>query len=278
MSQTTLESVQEYFDDQSRVGRRLLPDPETLDGMGRHQKYEMTVEAMAAPGVEDILDVGCNRGSIEYLFCKTHPQRIDDVHIEGIDISESAIQQARQLELPNCTFRSFDGGSLPYDSEQFDLVLLIEVLEHVIDKPRLLSEIRRVLRPSGRLLFTTPNPECWPLRAESRLLRTLRQILRKRIPAKDDYIKHDELVALLQGVGFEQIDPGPMFAVPRLFMMASGTGWGLIPPLPKKMIFHYQKMCLKCLGDRRFPAFFERRLKWSLVGVLRKCTPLAAID
>ncbi|WP_343214828.1 methyltransferase domain-containing protein [Dyella sp. RRB7] len=49
-----------------------------------------------------------------------------------------------------------DGASLPFLSESFDTVLLLEVLEHVLDAERVLTEISRVLKPKGRLLVSMP--------------------------------------------------------------------------------------------------------------------------
>lgn len=49
-----------------------------------------------------------------------------------------------------------DGASLPFLSESFDTVLLLEVLEHVSDADGVLAEISRVLKPEGRLLISVP--------------------------------------------------------------------------------------------------------------------------
>lgn len=46
---------------------------------------------------------------------------------------------------------------LPFDDGSFDVVLCVEGIEHVMDRHRTLAEFRRVLRPGGRLLLTTPN-------------------------------------------------------------------------------------------------------------------------
>jgi len=48
-------------------------------------------------------------------------------------------------------------GQLPFDDGSFDLVWASEVIEHVTDTARWLSEVRRVLSPLGRLLVTTPS-------------------------------------------------------------------------------------------------------------------------
>ncbi len=46
---------------------------------------------------------------------------------------------------------------LPFPDASFDIVLCVEGIEHVMDRHKTLAEFRRVLRPGGRLLLTTPN-------------------------------------------------------------------------------------------------------------------------
>lgn len=57
----------------------------------------------------------------------------------------------------NCNFLVCDATKIPFDSNHFDVVILSEVLEHVIDQERCIREIYRVLKPNGYLMLTTPN-------------------------------------------------------------------------------------------------------------------------
>lgn len=50
-----------------------------------------------------------------------------------------------------------DGQSLPFREGSFDFIIATEVIEHVRYPYRLLREIRRVLKPTGRVLLSTPN-------------------------------------------------------------------------------------------------------------------------
>jgi len=101
-----------YFDGEAVKGRRLLPDRATVSGMGTYRKYRQAVAFMADAAVTSVLDVGCNRGSIEFLFHELHPAEAATTTINGIDISSKAIEQATALELRNCAFRTYDGSSL----------------------------------------------------------------------------------------------------------------------------------------------------------------------
>lgn len=57
-------------------------------------------------------------------------------------------------------------GVLPFPQSHFDAVLLIDVIEHLVDPVPALIEIRRVLRPAGRLLVHTPNIAKWTRRVK----------------------------------------------------------------------------------------------------------------
>jgi ubiquinone/menaquinone biosynthesis C-methylase UbiE len=88
-----------------------------------------------------ILEVGCGEG---YLL--DHIRMLGRFsRLEGIDISEEIVMEARTLH-PLITFGSGSVYDLHYESEEFDLVLAAEVLEHLEDYETGLSEIRRVAR------------------------------------------------------------------------------------------------------------------------------------
>jgi ubiquinone/menaquinone biosynthesis C-methylase UbiE len=95
------------------------------------------------------LDLGCGDGRLTSL--------LQAPVVVGADVSDVALGRARS-RLPEIVelVGLVPGGELPFADNEFDLVLCAEVLEHVHDLQRLLSEARRVLRPGGRLAVTTP--------------------------------------------------------------------------------------------------------------------------
>jgi len=264
----TSASVRAYFDREVGRGRRLLPDTSTVSGLGAYRKYHEAVELMASPAVSTVLDVGCNRGSIEFLFHDLQPAKANRTQVRGIDASSEAIRHARELKLPMCDFQVNDGPTLPYPSATFDLVVMVEVIEHVLDKERLLREVSRVLTPSGKLYLTTPNPECWPLQMERAVWAGLRTLFRRPDPAKDVFITQRALDALLASAGFRAADAPARFAWPHFFL--DFFGWGVLPPLPPKVLYWYQRKCLALLDPARLPDWVNRRFQWSLVTVLGK--------
>lgn len=263
----TSETVQAHFDHEALHGRRLFPDRATVSGLGTWRKYERAADLMAEPSVRDVIDIGCNRGSVEVLFSQRHPDRTEHVRVAGVDVSTEAIAQARALGFDWCSFEAYDGNVLPFPDASFDLAVLVEVIEHVIDKEALLREIRRVLRPSGRLYLTTPNPECLALRTESVMWRVLRWIARRPIPAKDRFITSRDLSAALDAAGLERVGT-QTFAWPHAFIKI--WNWGIVPPLPPSLLYRYQEFCLRRFERPGIPEWLARRLYWSLVTLLRR--------
>ena len=75
----------------------------------------------------------------------------------GVDVAQAALDRGARAH-PHLDFRLVPiDGALPFGDCEFDLVWATEVIEHVADTARWLSEVRRVLAPRGRLLVTTPN-------------------------------------------------------------------------------------------------------------------------
>src|SRR4029079_1810769 len=94
-----------------------------------------------------ILDVGCGTGANLLMLSK-----FGDA--EGVDLSEDALAFCRERGLENVKLGAAE--KLPYDDGTFDLVTALDVVEHLDDDLGGLSEMRRVLRPGGRVLLVVP--------------------------------------------------------------------------------------------------------------------------
>ena len=94
-----------------------------------------------------ILDVGCGTGA-NLLMLSEYGDA------EGVDLSEDALAFCRERGLEKVKLGA--GEQLPYDDGTFDLVTAFDVVEHMDDDLAGLSEMRRVLRPGGRVLLFVP--------------------------------------------------------------------------------------------------------------------------
>ena len=100
---------------------------------------------------EHVLDLGSGEGTFTEWLARIGAAPL------GAEVAEAAVRRARAAH-PELEFRLVPiDGSLPLQDNSFDVVWATEVIEHVADTGRWLSEVRRVLKPGGRVLLTTPS-------------------------------------------------------------------------------------------------------------------------
>jgi SAM-dependent methyltransferase len=100
-----------------------------------------------------VLDIACGTG----FGCVMLADAGAD-YVTGADLDVSSVAAARLgCKAGRMGFLAADGTCLPFPDACFDLVTSFETLEHVERAEALLSEIRRVLAPGGRLILSTPN-------------------------------------------------------------------------------------------------------------------------
>ena len=106
------------------------------------------------------LDIGCGPGT----FIGTLKSAALSI---GVDIAEDQIAYAQsRYGSPNHQFKWVDSGPLPFEAGTFQVVTIIELIEHLSmeDNLALMQEAFRVLQPNGLVLVSTPNyASLWPL-------------------------------------------------------------------------------------------------------------------
>lgn len=102
-----------------------------------------------------ILELGCGNG----LLWKENINRIPaGWNITLSDLSSGMLDSAwRNLVVTGRAFKfeEIDAQSIPYGDETFDAVVANHMLYHVPDRPKAITELKRVLKPGGRLIATT---------------------------------------------------------------------------------------------------------------------------
>ena len=118
-----------------------------------HEHFHRYVFAAAFCAGQDVLDAACGEGYGADLLARTAAT------VTGIDVDTAAIDHAgrRYGGRENLDFRVADCTALPFDDDSFDRVVSFETLEHLDAHEQLMTEFRRVLRPDGVLLISTPD-------------------------------------------------------------------------------------------------------------------------
>ena len=142
------------------VGRRAIVFSQIEDALGATRaslRAALSVDGVssdsqrARPGASltdsRVLDIGCGAGAT-----MDHLKRFGQPH--GIDLSEIPLRFSRRRGHQR-TLRA-SATELPFDSESFDLVTALDVIEHLEDDARGLAEIRRVLKPGAPAVIFVP--------------------------------------------------------------------------------------------------------------------------
>ncbi|MGL1937306.1 MAG: methyltransferase domain-containing protein [Fibrobacterales bacterium] len=112
-------------------------------------RVNKTLKMMPTEG--KLLELGC-------CFAETlsYYKKVFTGDFYGIDYSKEIVEKRKNdfVEIKQCDLSS---DIMPYNDNQFDVVMCGEVIEHIFDTEHMLKEIHRVLKPHGRLIISTPN-------------------------------------------------------------------------------------------------------------------------
>lgn len=198
-------------------GAPIDPSPLLADYLSFHaDRYRLTLRELEGISGRDLLDVGPSLPFTTLVAARTGARvscvsgefPIDGRTLVPGERTLTAELDGRRFAFPLRTGVNLERDALPWADGSFDVVLLLEVIEHLaLDPVWTLCEVARVLRPGGRLVLTTDNanslvklmklialrPIYWPLPRRAMGDRHHREYLRA------------ELVDLLSGIGFRAV-------------------------------------------------------------------------
>jgi ubiquinone/menaquinone biosynthesis C-methylase UbiE len=119
------------------------------------REYVAIADRIAQDRPARILDWGCGHGQVSAMLRERGMQTDSFDYAAGLDgVTKRQLPEYPEIEAT----LSPEPVKLPYEDEQFDAVLSLGVLEHVADPDGSLDELRRILKPGGRLyVYKLPN-------------------------------------------------------------------------------------------------------------------------
>ena len=136
------------------TGERLVPGRVESDLYNEHvSRYHFCAPLVRG---KRCLDAGCGLGYGSAILAKSAAS------VVGIDNDELTIQEATQLYgRDNLHFAVADVQNLPWGSREFDCAVSFEVIEHLSDPAALVDALKRITRPEGIVILSTPNREAY---------------------------------------------------------------------------------------------------------------------
>lgn len=124
-------------------------------GNDRGLLFNKAVDELLKYNIKDkrILDYCCGRGDLGIFLAQK------GANVCGFDFLEKAIEIAKfkaEINKLNVKFEKMDAENLLYANDYFDLIIGFEALHHVILYPKVVSELKRIVREGGKIIFAEP--------------------------------------------------------------------------------------------------------------------------
>ena len=160
----------------------------------------VAVEARAAEGVR-MLDVACGTGVLSRRLAES------GASVTGIDLAPPMLAVARERS-EGIAYMEASADALPFPDDSFDVVTCQQGLQFFPDRPAAMAEMRRVLRPGGRVVIA-----CWCDDTQSAIL-LVEQALRRHVGEEAATMVHGVFAIdresvreeLLIGAGFADVE------------------------------------------------------------------------
>jgi ubiquinone/menaquinone biosynthesis C-methylase UbiE len=165
--------IRAYFNNKAAVWDETIAEKDTA-------KLDRMAERLNIRPGSTLLDVGTGTGVfIPYILKRIGNQR----PLVAMDFAEEMLKRARAKFFDgNITYIQADVEDLPLGKDIFDIVVCYSSFPHFQDKPRALSEIKRVLKPGGRVFICHTNGRA----TINSIHRQIPEVENDTIPAEDE--------------------------------------------------------------------------------------------
>ncbi len=127
-----------------------VPTGESIEDYGVKLRLNKLLEMYKPNYGDKILDLGCGFGTYTKFFKDL------GYSVIGTDVTSEYLKKAK-IEHNEIDFLRMTAMRLAFKDNSFDIIYLIEMLEHVPDDEEVLKEAYRILRPGGAMMITVPN-------------------------------------------------------------------------------------------------------------------------
>lgn len=130
-------------------GERFLPEFQGIIELEHYHRYHLALNLVSG---KDVLDIASGEGFGSAILARSAKS------VTGVDVSQEAVEHAKaKYSKDGLRFICGSATKIPLDSDAVDVVISFETIEHLIEHDQMLAEVKRVLKPDGVLLISSPN-------------------------------------------------------------------------------------------------------------------------
>ncbi len=210
-----IKSLQELYQSHHQSGSRLR---QSLLEQARGKLFSSWIGTN-----KKVLDLGCRDGTLTRHFVKKNRVTGADIDSEALKFAKKAYKiETRQVDL---------NSVLPFKNEEFDVVVMGEVLEHLPYWDITLSEVKRILKPKGKLVGSIPL--AYHIQDRVRVLRG-KNLLISGDPTHVKFLSYEDFISNIK----------IYFKIKEIYILQGGGGW-----------------------KSRYPRFFARNIGFCLENI-----------
>jgi ubiquinone/menaquinone biosynthesis C-methylase UbiE len=151
-----LQKLKNYYEKRAKEGPAMIKStfksPNLYKKIFYSTRVDKIIKLLDIKSKDKILEIGCGEGYYTKQIGAISPNLI------ATDISQNYLIKAKSYNPYSIMdYICCPAEKLPFDNNSFDKILMSEVIEHLTDWQKGIEEAKRILKPGGKLIITTPN-------------------------------------------------------------------------------------------------------------------------